>query len=123
MGALVYTMSYSGGKLHGFVIWGWGEESQNINRLIRFTTIYMILVIRSDLFYSIGASHATKIITPSDPTRETDHLDHDPYYQVIVNRITPLSFCIVFDTEVNVTLYKVYNKCVKKCWGRFHKGT
>ena len=37
----------------------------------------MILVIRSDLFYSIGASHVTKIITPSDPMRETDHLDHD----------------------------------------------
>ena len=54
-------------------------------------TIYVILVIRSDLFYSIGSSRATKIITPSDPTRETDHLDHDPYYQVIVNRITLLS--------------------------------
>ena len=34
-------------------------------------------VIQSDLFYSIGASHVAKTITPSDPTRETDHLDHD----------------------------------------------
>ena len=42
----------------------------------------MSLVIQSDFFYSIGASRATKIITPSDPTRETDHLDHDSYYQV-----------------------------------------
>ena len=51
-------------------------------------TIYVILVIRSDLFYSIGASGANKIITPSDRTREEDHLDHDPYYQVIVNRMS-----------------------------------
>ena len=47
----------------------------------------MILVIRSDLFYSIGTSCVTKIITPSDPTRETDHLDHDLSEQVIVNRM------------------------------------
>ena len=49
-------------------------RDMTIIRLIRFT---MILVIRSDLFYSIGAPRVTKIITPSDPTRETDHLDHD----------------------------------------------
>ena len=39
--------------------------------------IQVILVIRSDHFYSIGASHVTNIITPSDPMRETEHLDHD----------------------------------------------
>ena len=48
----------------------------------------MILVIQSAFFYSIQASHSIKINTPSDPTRETDHVDHDLYYQVIVNRIS-----------------------------------
>ena len=37
-------------------------------------------MIQSIFFYSIQASRATKIITPSDPTRETDHVDHDLYY-------------------------------------------
>ena len=44
-------------------------------------------MIRNDFFCSIEASRATKIITPSDPMRETD-IAHDPYYQVIMNRIT-----------------------------------
>ena len=48
----------------------------------------MISVIGSDFFYSIQDSRAIKIITPSDPTRETDHVDHDLYNQVIVNRIS-----------------------------------
>ena len=64
------------------------DRKRFAKRLIPFTTIYVILVIWSDLFYSIGASRAARIITPSDPTRDTDHLDHDPYYQVIVNQIT-----------------------------------
>ena len=52
----------------------------------------MILVIPSDLFYSIGASHVTKIITPIDPMRETDHLDRDSSEQVIVNRVSRVKF-------------------------------
>ena len=51
----------------------------------------MILVIRSDLFYSIGASRATKITTASDPRIETDH---DLCYQVIVNRMSLLLDCL-----------------------------
>ena len=47
----------------------------------------MILVIRSDSFYSIGASCVAKIITPSDPTRETDHLAHNSSEQSDPNRI------------------------------------
>ena len=42
----------------------------------------------SDLFYSIGASHV--IITPSDPTIETDHLDHDSSERSDPNRICVL---------------------------------
>ena len=34
-------------------------------------------MIQSDLFYSIVDFCVTEIITPSDPTKETEHLDHD----------------------------------------------
>ena len=50
----------------------------------------MIKVIQSDLFHSIGASQVTKSITPSDPTRETDHLDHDSSDQSDPNGIRVL---------------------------------
>ena len=43
-----------------------------------------------DPFYLIGASHVTKIITPSDPTREIDHLDHDSSEQSDPNRTSVL---------------------------------
>ena len=68
----------------------------------------IILVIQSDFYYLIGESRATKIITPSDPTSVTDHLDHDSYYQVIVNRKTLLSYkCAIIFVMVLEKMYPI----------------
>ena len=72
----------------------------------------MILVIRSDPFYSIGASCVTNIITPSDPTRETDYLDHDSSKQSGPNRI-----CVAF--AMAKSLKTVYDTWSNKKDGEF----
>ena len=57
----------------------------------------MILVIRSDPLYSIWASCVTEIITPSDPTRETDHLDHDSSEQSDRESNKPIDRIVLFN--------------------------
>ena len=53
-------------------------------------------MIQGDPFYLIGACCVTKIITPSDPTRETDHLDHDSSEQSDHESNKPIDRIVLF---------------------------
>ena len=70
-------------------------------------------MIQRDLLYSIGTSHVTKIITLSDPTRKTDHLDHDSSERSDPNRIRVLILCL-WNTNLLLQIYAVFDERYSK---------